>query len=175
MAAPVCTYTDDVGIEICARLAAGESLVTICKHPLMPTAMCVYNWLQRHPHFKAMYDDARIQQADFYADAIIEIANNTETGTTIKTRDDGSTEIIEGDMIQHRRLKIDALKWYASKVAPMRWGDRTVVDTKVDITIHQAREVSDADLMRVIDGAGLIRTIDIPEPPDGIESDPSGD
>jgi hypothetical protein len=48
-------------------------------------------------------------------------------GITTKSGKDG-VEITEGDMIQHRRLQVDARKWYASKLAPKKYGDKIEAD-----------------------------------------------
>jgi hypothetical protein len=45
----------------------------------------------------------------------------------------GEVQIIEGDMIDHRRLQIDARKWLLAKALPKIYGDKLQVDNT-----HQA-------------------------------------
>src|SRR5688500_12937229 len=45
-------YDPGLGAEICRRLAAGESLRSICRaDPSMPTEKTVWNWARAHPEF----------------------------------------------------------------------------------------------------------------------------
>jgi len=45
-------YTPALGAAICGRLAAGESLRSICRaDPAMPTEKTVWNWARSHPGF----------------------------------------------------------------------------------------------------------------------------
>lgn len=119
-------FTQDKADAICLRLAEGESLRAICASDDMPSMSSVMRWLgsTEREEFREQYARAREEQADFYAAQIIEIADTTEIGETIKTKEDGSQEVQTGDMIQHRRLKVDARKWYASKLAPKKYGER---------------------------------------------------
>ena len=52
------TYDRELGAAICRRVAAGESLRSICADPAMPTGKTVWNWARAHPEFKAMKDHA---------------------------------------------------------------------------------------------------------------------
>jgi hypothetical protein len=55
-------YRPDLALAICTRLAAGESLRSICrKDPSMPTEKTVWNWLRQHAAFAYMYQHALAQ------------------------------------------------------------------------------------------------------------------
>lgn len=58
------------------------------------------------------------------AEDILDIADTPQIGAVTKTKPDGSVETREGDMIEHRRLQVDARKWLASKLKPKKYGDR---------------------------------------------------
>ena len=64
------------------------------------------------------------------------------TGTERETKigKDG-VETTEGDMIEHRRLQVDARKWLAGKLAPKKYGDKTdhnvAVSGKLEISWAQ--------------------------------------
>lgn len=53
---------------ICEQLAAGASLVSICKQAGMPSYSTAMGWLRRHDEFLEMYTLAREDQADTLAD-----------------------------------------------------------------------------------------------------------
>jgi hypothetical protein len=73
------------------------------------------------------YARARETQADVIFDEMIEIADTPRTGIKKKTTASG-VEINEGDMIEHRRLQIDARKWVLGKLRPKKYGDKTTVE-----------------------------------------------
>lgn len=99
--------TEKLAETICRRLGAGESLVCICKSDDMPHRWTVTRWLGEQAWFRDRYARAREQQADFYADEIVEIA-------------DAAT----AENAQATRLRIDVRKWKASKLAPKVYGDK---------------------------------------------------
>jgi len=63
---------------------------------------------------------------DSMADEIIAIADTQEIGTKSVSKATG-VEITEGDMVEHRRLRVDARKWYLSKVAPKKYGEKVAL------------------------------------------------
>lgn len=117
-------YTPEIAAEICERLAGGVSLRAICAAEDMPSDRSVYRWLEANEEFRQQYARAREVQADTLADEILDISNTTVIGVKTKTGKDG-VEITEGDMIEHRRLQVDARKWLAGKLAPKKYGDKT--------------------------------------------------
>lgn len=101
--------------EICERLAGGESLARICRDEHMPSEPSVYRWLLKMPDFALAYEVARLRQGDRFADEVVEIADTPVIGTKTVKKANG-VEIVEGDMIEHRRLQVDARKWAAGKL-----------------------------------------------------------
>jgi terminase small subunit-like protein len=117
-------YTEEQAIEICSRIAEGQSLVAICRDDGLPDVRTVYRWLAAREEFCQMYTRAREDQADTLADQIIDIADTPVAGIKTKTDGDGKVETIEGDMIEHRRLQVEARKWIAAKLKPKKYGER---------------------------------------------------
>ena len=115
---------------ICARIAGGESLRTICRDRDLPTPQGVRKWLNADEggEIVAQYARAREEQADHYADEIITIADD-------ESLDPNS-----------RRIKIDARKWVASKLKPKKYGDKLALGGADDLpAIRQdVREQADA-------------------------------
>lgn len=129
------TFTDAIGDRICVMLIDGRSLKSICTDDDMPAQSTVFKWLTDIPSFSEKYARARELQADTIADEILHIADNTEVGVEITTEADGTTKTKEGDMVAHRRLKIDSRKWYAGKLAPKKYGDRSTVDLNANVSL----------------------------------------
>lgn len=106
-------YTDEMAELICDRIAAGESLRTICDDPDLPNRRTILRWLDdpNLVRFAAKYARAREAQGDAMDDKILAVA------------DASTPETAAAD-----RIKIDAYKWRASKLAPKKYGDKTAVE-----------------------------------------------
>ena len=115
-------YTEAVAHEICTRLMMGEGLTNICEGDHLPSEVTVYSWLdnERYIDFLKRYTRARQFQAEHEVDGIKTIADN-------KSIDPGA--------IQRDRLKIDARKWRASKMWPVKYGDRILNEQSGTITV----------------------------------------
>lgn len=100
-------FSDDLADDICAKLAEGKSLASICRENNMPSIRSVYGWLRVYPEFLQAYTRAREDQADTMADIMTDIA---DTATA--------------DTVQQARLRIDTRKWIASKLKPKKYGDK---------------------------------------------------
>lgn len=100
-------YSPEVVEEICNRIAEGESLRKICESDHLPTRETVRLWLadETKSDFLGRYARAREEQADYYADEIIQIAD-------------------EATDHNKARLQIDSRKWVASKLKTKAYGDK---------------------------------------------------
>lgn len=119
-------YTPELATAICDRLAVGESLRGICALDGMPDKATVFRWIARHEAFRDQYARAREAQADYLADEIIEIADDGSGDYIEKPLgDDGATvSVVDHEHISRSKLRVDARKWFAAKVAPKKYGDR---------------------------------------------------
>jgi hypothetical protein len=100
------TYSRDVFVRMFERIANGETLKAICSEPGMPTQQTVFTRLDNDETLIELYARAREKQADVLAEEIVHIADTT-------------LDPAKG------RLQMDARKWFASKVAPKKYGDKT--------------------------------------------------
>lgn len=118
-------YTDELATDICARIAYGESVRTIVKSEGMPEERTVYRWLAEKEQFCQQYMRAKEITAEVYAEECVEIADNSSSDTYI---DDNGTEKTDHEVVARSRLRVDTRKWYASKVAPKKYGERIAQD-----------------------------------------------
>lgn len=119
------TFTQEVADVICAELAtSNKSLKTICDDEFMPSVMTVLGWLRINEAFQKQYARAKEEQADFLAEEIIEIADDSSQDTI--QAEFGPME--NKEWVNRSRLRVDARKWVASKLKPKKYGD------KVDVT-----------------------------------------
>lgn len=116
-------FSQSIADQICERLADGESLRMICLDESIPARSTVFKWLSQQKDFADQYARAREAQADTMADEILHIADTPVMGQKTVSKATG-LEITEGDMIEHRRLQVDARKWLAAKMAPKKYGDK---------------------------------------------------
>ena len=149
-------FTQALADEICEQLADGKSLRSICQREDMPTKAAVFRWLGEQEAFADQYARARESQADALADDIVDIADTPKTGQKKTTRADGKVEITEGDMIEHRRLQVDARKWVAAKLKPKKYGDRVAHELtgKDGGPIEHREALTDAELEAIARGSG---------------------
>lgn len=122
-------YSNKLADKICVRLAQGESLLSICKDDGMPHTSTVYQWVLDNDEFSDKYDTARIMQANHMFDELLEIADDGTNDYMEREAKDGSTyEIVNSEVVQRSKLRVDTRKWYLSKLAPKIYGD------KLDVT-----------------------------------------
>lgn len=104
------SYTQDVADAFCERLEAGRSMRDICENDAdMPPWATIWRWHEGNDNFRARYARARERQAHAIADQAIGEA--TKPG---------------GDPAD-KRLAFDARRWFAGKVAPKHFGDKTIL------------------------------------------------
>ena len=103
------TYSEQKANEILQMIESGMSLVSICALPDMPRISTVYDWIDKLPDLADKYARARQRQADTLASMVM-------------------TEAFNANDAQIGRLRIDALKWTASKLAPKKYGDKVEVE-----------------------------------------------
>lgn len=111
-------YTQKLVDEICERIACGESLRSVCRDEKMPNMITIIRWLadESKADFCKQYDRARVEQANTLIDQCLNTAEE------------------EAD-VSRARLIIDTRKWFASKMFPKKYGDRTVLAGDADAPI----------------------------------------
>lgn len=121
-------FSQEVADAICERIADGESLRGICQADGMPSRMTVFRWLAdpNRSAFRDQYARAREEQAEFYAESIVEIADEVEVEATYQGEQVKLD--VSSSAIARNRLRVDARKWYASKLSPKKYGDFKAVE-----------------------------------------------
>lgn len=113
---------DSIFLSVCTKIAEdGLALRNILKEDGMPSYETFYKWLSDETKAK-QYARATEIRADSLFEEMLSIADTPQEGTTKKVSDKGE-EITYGDMINHRRLQVDARKWILSKMNPKKYGD----------------------------------------------------
>ena len=125
-----CDFTPEIANEICERLSRGESLRSITganRDDFMPAETTVRRWLAGtedwNEEFRRQYAHARDCQADTIFEEILDIA------------DEPCGDAVE---VSRNRLRVDARKWMAGKLAPKKYGDKLDVTADVRVTQEDA-------------------------------------
>ena len=100
-------YTEEIAQRIIDGLMDGLSLIKICEQNGIPSRRTVLYWWDANPDFCAKCARARILQADLMDDKIIDLI------------DQATPESAPAD-----RVKLAALTWRASKLAPKKYGNK---------------------------------------------------
>ncbi|GAA0729954.1 hypothetical protein [Sphingomonas japonica] len=102
-------YTSELADAICDRLAADESLVSICRDDAMPSTTTVHRWRQERPEFRANYARAREEQGHTVADMLGDIRRMVLSGKIEPAVATAAASIA---------------KWEAGRRAPRDFGDK---------------------------------------------------
>lgn len=110
-------YSQELATEICNRLSHGETLRTIiASSPHLPCRTTIYRWNADNEDFRNQYTKARAEQADYYAELIVDESYSSHDAAI-------------------GRLRVDALKWAASKMAPKKYGEKIEIETAQPLTL----------------------------------------
>lgn len=104
-------FDQSIRDDICAEIAKGKSLVTVCKMKGMPSPSTVYEWLRTETDFSDNYARAKTERAERHFEECLEIA------------DAATAETIQVD-----RLRVDTRKWFVSKMAPKTYGEKSQME-----------------------------------------------
>jgi len=110
---PEIPFTDELGAEICDRLADGESLTAICQSPGMPERKQIWRWIQSNAEFAANHARARIVQGHKMAEKHQAVIDETQKGA------------LPPDIA---RVVLGGLQWQAKVLAPRDYGDKLAAE-----------------------------------------------
>lgn len=124
-------YTKEKGDLICERIAThAMGLKRLCKmYRDMPAHSTVRHWQYKIDAFRDQYAHAKMIQADLLAEECLEIAD--DTNEDIKFNQEGK-KIVDHEVVNRSRLKIDTRKWLASKLLPKQYGDKLLLEQKTE-------------------------------------------
>lgn len=125
-------YAPEIGDEICAQLADGRSLRTICRDEAMPSLTTVFKWLRENPEFAQQYARAKEDGVEAMMEDCLEIADDGTNDWMTITKGDVEIEIINREAIDRSKLRVDTRKWFASKLKPKKYGDKIEQTVKGD-------------------------------------------
>ena len=120
-------YSEELAEEICDLLSEGMSLVEVCNLEGMPNRRTVLRWMEKYPEFATSI--ARVRegpQSDWLVDDIARVERRVETGE------------LPPDAA---RVLIHSKQWRAAKLAPKKYGDKTLVETNATVKVEHTRKL----------------------------------
>lgn len=116
MRKPGVSITQAVIDRICEEIAGGGTLREILQAEDMPNWETVRRALLKDEEFREQYERARIDQADYFADQMLEYA----------------AKAIENPKAAHGyRVAADILRWQAMVRSPRKYSDRLIQENQV--------------------------------------------
>lgn len=115
--------TQQVQKRVCQLVAEGKSIRRIARMANMPARSTIIRHINIDPDFENQYRRARAQAGDFFADRVVEVADDTLEG-----KHDPNAA----------RVAIAAYQWTAGKLNPKEYGDhqQPSVTVNIDMTEH---------------------------------------
>lgn len=150
------SYTQELADLICAELAEGKSMRTVCKADDMPSMSTVFKWLRERPEFSQQYTKAKEESADALVEEMLDIADDgTNDWMEVHDKDgEAAGYKINGEAVQRSRLRVETRKWIAAKLKPKKYSE------KVDVNHGVQPENPLASLMQQLAGKTLKPVVD---------------
>lgn len=146
-------YSPELADLICARIADGESLRTICRAEDLPCKTTIFMWLRKYPEFLNQYTRAKEESADALVEEMLDIADDAQNDWMEKLGGDGDVTAyqLNGEHVQRSRVRIETRKWIASKLKPKKYGEKVTQEISgPNGAPIQTEEVSDLEKARRI-------------------------
>lgn len=142
MAGRPSSYTEEIAERICAGLACGQSLRTVCKDEDLPCVATVFNWFRTYPQFLEQYTRAKEESADALIEESLDIADDGTNDWMERNNAEGECIgwQLNGEHVQRSRLRIETRKWMASKLKPKKYGERVTQDVNINTSLAELIE-----------------------------------
>ena len=101
----------------------------------MPDKSTVLRWLRDKEEFRAQYARARQNQAEVFAEEILDIADDGRNDWEEREGRGGKYIALNREAIERSKLRVDARKWVMSKLLPKKYGDKLDVAHTGDLKI----------------------------------------
>lgn len=102
----------------------------------MPGMATVCRWLNERPSFREQYARAREMQADVIAEETFEIADDGRNDWMEVETQKGSYIKLNDEAVSRSRLRLDQRKWWLSKLAPKKYGEKLEVEHSGEMDVR---------------------------------------
>lgn len=141
-------FSPDTALEICSRIAEGETLEAICKEPGMPSRVTFWRWRMLYPDLDRVYTLARQCSAEKIEEEALEMARKLRDMKGWKATD-----------VMAWRAAMQQFRWSAERRNPAVYGDRGTSGPSVQVVIQTPLEIGQAE---AIDDRTFVLTANLP-------------
>lgn len=118
-------YNQEIADRICTTIAtSSKSMRTIAIEEKIDM-VTIFRWLDDNGEFSKQYARAKELQADYLAEEMLDIADDTKSDTQKVKRNGKMEEVENTEWINRSKLRVETRKWIASKLKPKKYGDKT--------------------------------------------------
>lgn len=121
-------YSEEEKIEIvktvCERIMGGESMRSITKDENLPKFSTFLIWISEDEQKSKQYEMAMKVRSELMFEELLDIADDGTNDYMQKLTDNGFVDVYNSEHVQRSRLRVDARKWYLSKLNPKKFGDK---------------------------------------------------
>lgn len=123
---------------VCNEIAEGKSLRSVFNNnDHLPNRDTFFNWIDNDKEKSDQYARAMELRQEVIFEDILSISDNQEDD--VITVDD--KEVVNHNVIQRARLRVDSRKWMLGKMNPKKYGDKLETDNKHSGEITIVRQV----------------------------------
>ena len=115
-------YSQNLASEFCCRIADGASERKVCESEDMPDRKTIQRWVESNEDFCRQYARAREERGWTLAEAALAVCD--EAVPLVETQ---HGKYYDAGAVANKRLRVDTLKWFASKLAPKVFGEKVQV------------------------------------------------
>ena len=124
---------------VCAEISNGKSLRSVlANNDGMPARNTFLEWMDKDPEYANQYARAMEQRQEVIFEDILSISDDQE-GDVIENED--GFEVVNHNVIQRARLRVDSRKWMLGKMNPKKYGEKVELDNKHSGEIRIVREI----------------------------------
>lgn len=127
-------YTEALATEICARLANGETLTSICRDAHMPARRTVLDWKANDlGGFSARYARAREEQRELWQDEMLDMADDGRNDWMEREIGRGETIVVlNKEAVDRSKLRVGTRQWLLARLSRDTYGDKIEQTHKAD-------------------------------------------
>lgn len=121
----VTAYVPDLALQVCERLAQGETLTKICASEGMPGISTFRRWVVEVPELAEAVGRARELQAHSLFDEALDLAREVRTDKVA----------VSASRVRAFDVAMNHLRWSAGRLAPQTYSDRALITFVVPVQI----------------------------------------
>lgn len=125
-------FTTELASTICERISDGATQRELCSSDDMPGRSTLQRWIRDNEAFRSQYARAMEARADYWAEELLEIADDGRNDWMTRTYGDQEIDVPNPEVIARSKLRIETRKWLMGKAAPKKYGEKVDVTHKGD-------------------------------------------